>query len=285
MAAFGRMSAIAAVFAASLMAIPPADAQSRPTTIALSPYLGVLWSFEAELGGKQHVFLFDTGGGITVLTPESARDIGCAPWGQLTGFRMRGDRVDMARCDGVTVRSGGAALTTATAGVFDFSKLLPKDAPPLAGSIALDSFAGKIVTIDLGHRQIILETAASLKRRIAGAREVELHLAGEVQGHAVTPFLAVQTPKGKVWLEIDTGSNSSVIVASHNAPLFAMKPDSKEPQAFRGAVVGGVALAADDAQAMPLVLDGNIGAAILKSWIVTIDTTRGRAWISPAAGY
>ncbi|PTS89718.1 hypothetical protein DBR17_02710 [Sphingomonas sp. HMWF008] len=160
-----------------------------PTTIALSPYLGVLWSFEAELGGKKRVFLFDTGGGITVLTTESAAAIGCVPWGQLTGFRMRGDRVDMTRCENVTLNSSGATLKTPTVGVFDFAKLLPKDAPPLAGSVALSSFVGKIVTVDLAHRQIVLETPESLKRRIADAKEVELRLACEVSGHVTCcPF-------------------------------------------------------------------------------------------------
>jgi len=165
--------------------------------------------------------------------------------------------------------------------VVDFSKLLPKDAPPLAGSVALNSFAGRIVTIDLAQRQIVLETDRSLKQRIAVAREVEIHLAGEVSGNAVTPYLAVNTPKGKVWMEMDTGGNSSVIVGSHNADLFAMKPDSREPQPIEATLVGGVPLAAQDAQAMPLALDGNIGVSMLRHWIVTLDLAHGRAWIAP----
>ncbi|WP_041592540.1 aspartyl protease family protein [Terriglobus roseus] len=145
-----RMFAVVALGIAALT--QQGVAQSQPTTIALKPYLGVLWSFGAEIGGKPGVFLFDTGGGITVITPESAKAIGCAPWGQLSGFRMRGDRVDMTRCNDVSVRANGATLMTATVGVFDFAKLLPKDAPPLAGSVALSSFTGKVVTIDLGHQ-------------------------------------------------------------------------------------------------------------------------------------
>jgi hypothetical protein len=273
---------MAALCIASLALTPQVVAQSQPIKIALSPYLGVLWSFEAELGGKKGVFLFDTGGGITVLTPESAKAIGCAPWGQLSGFRMRGDRVDLTRCENVTMLSNATTLTVPTVGVLDFSKLLPKDAPPLAGSVALNGFAGKIVTIDLAHRQIVLETSESMKQRIAGAKEVEIRFAGEVSGHAVTPFVAVPTPKGKVWMELDTGSNSSIIVGSHNAELFTMKADAKEPQRFRGALVGGVALAAEDAQSMPLIIDGNIGLSMLKTWVVTMDLPHGRAWISPS---
>jgi hypothetical protein len=147
--------------------------------------------------------------------------------------------------------------------------------------VALDSFAGKVVTIDLGHRQLVLETPASLKRRIAHATEIRLRLAGEVSGHARAPFVAVETTKGPVWMEVDTGSDSSVIVGSHNADLFAMKADSKETQRFQGELVGGVRLTAEDAHAMPLVLDGNIGVSILKTWVLTIDIDHGRAWVSP----
>lgn len=276
-----RLGVKAAFYAASLACVPQALAQSNPTTITLSPYLGVVWSFEAELDGKRQVFLFDTGGGITVITPTTAAAIGCTPWGRLSGFRMRGDRIDMTRCNDVTVRSNGATLEVPTAGVFDFAKLLPKDAPPLAGSIALDSFAGKIVTIDLGHQKLILETLKSFEQRKANGREVELHLAREASGHAMTPFLAVQTAKGKVWMEMDTGSNSTVIVGSHNAELFGMTPDSKESQDFHGELVGGVPLITKDAHSVSLILDGNIGASSLKDWIVTIDIAHSRAWISP----
>lgn len=196
---------------------------------------------------------------------------------------MRGDRIDMTRCNDVAFRSGNAFLTTPTAGVFDFATLLPEDAPPLAGSIALGSFGGKVVTIDLAHWCLVIETPSSLKQRIAHGREIELRLAGEASGHAVTPFVAVKTPKGKAWMEIDTGSNSSVIVGAHNAALLGMVSDTKNAQRFQGELMGGVPLAADDAYAMPLILDSNIGTAVLQHWIVTIDVAHSRAWIASAS--
>lgn len=224
---------MAALGIASLALVSEAVAQSRPTTIALSPYLGVLWSFEAELGGKPRTFLFDTGGGITVITPATATEIGCTPWGQLSGFRMRGERVDMTRCDGLGLRTDGVDLTARTVGVIDFDRLLPKGAPPLAGSVALDAFAAKIVTIDLAHRQIVLETAESLGRRIENAREIEFHIAREVSGRSVTPFVAVRTPKGNLWMELDTAairrSSSGVTMrrSSECAPIARVRNGSR----------------------------------------------------------
>lgn len=268
--------------AASLATFQPALSQEKPTVIGLSPYLGVIWSIEADVAGKKKTFLFDTAGGISVITPETAAEIGCKPWGQLTGFRMRGDRIDLQRCENVVFKTGGAALSLSTVGVWDFGKVLPKNAPPVAGSIALDSLAGRTITLDLSHRTIIIETPASLKRRIAHAREVELRLGREVSGQAVTPFVSVRSAKGKLWMELDTGSDAELVVGRHNAELFGMKADSTVPQGFSGRLEGGVKLETDTARTMPLIIDGNIGAGTLEKWIVTLDLAKSKAWIAAA---
>jgi predicted aspartyl protease len=261
----------------------PALAAQAPTTIKLEPYLGALWSFQAQLNGKPETFLFDTGGGLTVLTPQTAAKIGCEPWGQISGFRMRGDRVDLKQCEDLTFGAGGATLKAPTAGVWDFSNALPKDAPPLAGSIALDSFAGRVVTVDLAHRQVVIETPESLKARIAAAKEVELRLGREATGLSVTPFVAVQTPKGKVWFELDTGSTGPAVIGSHTVGLLGMKADNSGPQPLRAELVGGVPLTTERALTASMIIDGNIGAPTLAQWIVTLDLAHGRAWIAPAA--
>ena len=261
----------------------PALAAAGPVTIPLSPYLGVIWSFQAQIDGKPETFLLDTAGGFTVITPQTAARIGCAPWGRITGFRMRGDRIDLQQCDGLAFSAGGAAFKAPTAGVWDFSNVLPKDAPPLAGSIALDAFAGRIVTLDLSRKQLVIETPDSLKSRIAAAREVELRLSREAAGLALTPFVAVMTAKGRIWLELDTGSDAAAMIGDHAVGLLGMTADNGKPQPLQAELAGGVKFDTQAARTLPLIIDGNIGAPILATWIVTLDLERGRAWIAPAA--
>ncbi len=187
-----------ALVAAPALAEPVRPAPpSKPVIIPLEPYLGVLWSFQGEVDGKPRRFLLDTAGGITVISQPFADAIGCKPWGRVTGFRMRGDRVDLPRCDDVGLKAAGLPLTAPTAGVIDFSTLLPKDAPPLDGSVALDAFAGRAVTLDLAGRRLIVETPDSLKARARDGVEVPVRFSRDATGLALTPFVAAPTAKGR----------------------------------------------------------------------------------------
>jgi hypothetical protein len=135
---------VAVVFILNSLA-PIAAAQ---TTIPLTLFMGKIPAFHASVNGHEGFFLFDTGGGISVLSPDFARFSGCAPWGQITGFRMTGQRLDMQRCDSVGLNVASAHLKTPSAGVFDIMTMAPKTAPHLDGSLGLDIFAGQVVTLD-----------------------------------------------------------------------------------------------------------------------------------------
>lgn len=47
------------------------------------------------------------------------------------------------------------------------------------------------------------------------------------------------TPKGKLWMELDTGSDGSIVIGNHNAELFSMKADDPSPQRFQGEWLAG----------------------------------------------
>ena len=270
------------VFASSQALAAPRPPPESPVSIPLKPYLGVLWSFDGRVGGREGLFLLDTAGGLTVVTPAGAEAAGCRPWGQLTGFRMRGDRVDTPRCDAVGVTVQGTRLEVPTAGVFDIGKLLPAGAPPLAGSVALDAFAGRAVTLDLAHRRLIVETPESLAARTRGAVEVPVRFSREVGGLALTPLIPVNTAAGRAWMELDSGSDAAVIVDRHIAAPLGLDPDAKMPQPLEAKIAGAVALRGP-ALVQDLILDGNIGLPVLARWTVTLDLAYQRLWIAPAA--
>jgi hypothetical protein len=251
--------------------------EQQPEVIPLSAYMGELLSFQVVSHGKPARFLLDTAGGITVISKAFAARIGCRPWGRITGFRMRGDRVDMARCDHVSL-SDSKELSLPVAGVLDFSALLPPSAPPIAGSIAMDAFADEAVTLDIAHMRLVIETPDSLRARIDGAQEVRMRFAREVNGSSLTPLVAVETPRGPIWPEIDSGSDGSVILNRPLAGALGADGDADSGRPMPVTLAGGVRFEAP-VKFEDLVIDGNIGLDVLRHWMLTIDTVRQRMWV------
>jgi len=268
---------VALGFVAASHAATPAPA----LVIPLTPYLGAIPSMKVQLGGKASTVLLDTAGGLTVLMPSGVAKAGCEPWGRLSGMRMRGDRLDLPRCDNIDLRVEGQPLSVVESGVWDFSKLLPKDAPPLDGSVALDAFAGKVITLDLSSNRLIVETAATEKTRVAHASELPMRLAREVGGASLTPMIGIETAKGKIWLELDCGSDADVMLNRAIAGVLDLDTSSDRAQPVKLSLKPNVVLQGR-ARVLDLVVDGNIGAPVLRHWVVTMDLARERLWLAPA---
>src|SRR5262245_22142356 len=69
----------------------------EPVELRLQPYAGPLRTLTGTLAGKESRFLFDTGGGATVLSLPAATAAGVVRFGRGTGFRHDGQRIDGSR--------------------------------------------------------------------------------------------------------------------------------------------------------------------------------------------
>lgn len=252
----------------------------------LEPYRKTV-ALRGSVRGIPGLFLFDTGGGITLVSPDFAKKIGCEPWGRLSGHRMMGDRLDAARCDDVPVvlqqASGGARTYRApVTAVVDVTSFLPEGAAPVEGSIALDLFAGKTITIDFPAQRLIVESPQSLQARIGGAHELPVSLSREMQGRALAASLGVPTTNGMAWLELDTGNGGTILVSQPYAGAFGLDAKQEGPQAADFEVspqfrAKGAAFTPD------MILDGNLGMPFLKDKVVTLDLDSGRLWIAASS--
>lgn len=256
---------------------PPAPEASFP----LEPYRTTI-ALRATVGGREGLFVVDTAGGLTTLTPGFAESIGCAPWGRVTGFRMMGDRLDVPRCDDVEVTIGGRGFRASTTGVFDLMSLYPADAQPVAGLIALDLFDGKAITIDFPGKRLIVESAASLRARTKRAQELPVRLSREVQGRALAASVGVPTSRGLVWMEIDSGNGGTILVSKPYASLFGLDPTKDGPQAI-DVVLGGNLRMSGRAFTPDMIIDGNVGMPFLKDVAITLDLAAGRLWVTRAS--
>jgi hypothetical protein len=237
----------------------------------------------AVIGGVAATMLFDTGGGLSMISPSLAAKIGCQPWGRLTGFRMTGARLDVQQCSDVEIALGEFKVRAPVIGVLDLSPFMPKDYAPVDGAIALDLFDGQAVTIDLAHDAVIVESAASLASRTRNLREGKLRLERQLQGAALDIHVAATTARGPVWFQLDSGNGGSLLASKPIAALVGLDPNRKTPQPGRLNLVGGVTV--DGNFLVPdFILDGNLGMPFLTKWIFTIDFQRARIWYAPAQG-
>jgi hypothetical protein len=239
-------------------------------------------TLHATVRGHEGLFLFDTGGGVTYLSPDFAKAIKCDVWGQLSGFVLTGQRLDMQRCDDVQLNVSNQPLRAPIAGVFDIMKFMPNITPKLDGSIGLDAFAGRAVSLSLGQQSLTLESPASLRLRARRGKEVPIRLVRELEGIALAVVVGVVTPKGIAWMEIDSGNGGANVIAKHIAPLLNLKTGIKEPQPAKFMLAGGIPVTGDARVNETLIMDGNIGTRFLINWDLTLDLANGRAWLAPA---
>jgi len=242
-----------------------------------------MMTLHSTVRGHEGNFIFDTGGGISYISPGFAQTIGCKPWGQITGFTLTGQRLDMPRCDGLSFDIEGHRFGAPIAGVFDLMKFMPPNVPKIDGSIGLDVFAGRAITLSLAQKRLTIESPSTLRRRAMHGKEVPIRLVREAGGVALVVYVAVPTPEGMAWMEIDSGNGGANVIGKHIASLLKLDPGKKEPQQASFTIAGAIPVEGMARVNETLTMDGNIGTRFLINWDLTLDLSKGRAWLTPAA--
>jgi len=267
---------LAALFASSPAMSSPV---TRPHVIALDRFQGKQFTVKAKVAGVERTMLFDTGEGVTMISPEIARDAGCQPWGNITGFRMAGERIDVPRCDAVAIELAGKRFVAPTTIVYDLAKVDP-DAATLSGAVGLDLFAGRIVTIRFATGEVIVETPASAAKRVRNATEVPIRLSRPSEGAALDVNIGVDTPRGRAWMELDSGNaGPTIFVSPQIAPLLGLRADTKEAQPVTATIAPGVTFTGKARVFPNMIMDGNIGMQLMGRRDLTLDLNTGRGWI------
>jgi hypothetical protein len=251
-------------------------AGARPIQLALQPYgPTVLRTVEVTVNGHESPFIFDTGAGMTVLTPDEARYAGCTPFGQVTGFRADGGKVTSFRCGTVALEVGDYRVDREVE-EFDIGKLLGKGAPPIGGILGLASFDGSTVTLDLAHDRVTIETAHSFARRIREMRPISVRIVRGAGGDVV-PFIEAQAKTGTLWMEVDSGNDGPVFLAPHAERQLGISiPEhGKRPLELNIIGLGPVHVTAASRE---LIFDGQLDPAFLRQIQLTIDFKQGKAW-------
>ncbi len=236
---------------------------------------------DASIAGHKGAFMFDSGWGVSSVTPQFAAQIGCKPWGKMVGFRATGERLDSEHCNRADVKVTGLDLPIPALNVIDIMQYLPKGTITYAGALGLDAFDGRSITIRSRAKQLIVESRPSLAARIGRAKRVPIRMVRDVQGSSLTVSIGIPTASGMAWMELDTGNYGSTMIGRHIAKLVGLDPNAKGDQSLEMPIVPGITVAGmgrvDD-----LILDGNLGKDFLDQWDLTLDLAKGRGWLAPA---
>jgi hypothetical protein len=249
---------------------------TTPVEFQLSAYAGPLRTLNATIGGKTAALLFDSGGGVTVLTPASLQQLGHTPFGRGTGFRHDGTRLD-GRRGGPVDLPFGPFVYRGEVGVLALDELL-RGLPPVAGIASLQTFDGQILTLDLGGNRIVVETEASLAESNRDAKELQVRIARPAAGAAVDLFVAIEGAHGPLWFELDCGNTGPVLVAPHaweDAGLPGAPDATPKNHTVR---IRGLGAVATTVATREMIYDGLLNAAFCERHVLTIDLIRSRAF-------
>lgn len=267
-------------FACLLVALLPTallqQPRPAPVELKLSPWVDQLRTLTVTAGGVEAPFLFDTGGGATILAPATAERCKCAPFGRGTGFRHDGERVDGRRAGPVDLGFGPHAWH-GEVGVLDLDAMFA-GLPKIAGIAALDVFAAQPFTLDLAHDRLILETDASLAERARRGTALEVRIAHQAAGRSLDLFVAIEGRHGRQWFELDSGNTAPVLIAPHAyAELGLDPPDRDKVREIELPVVGlGPVRCACGPKEM--IYDGVLNAAFCRRFELTFDLRQARVW-------
>lgn len=248
-------------------------------SVHLEPYLAQQSTVTATINGVAGRFLFDTGQGLSAISPAFAERIGCHPWGQISGFRMSGERLDAPHCDNLRFAAAGYDKNLPAVAVLDVMKFIGPGVPAVDGAIGLDAFAGEKITI-VPRAAVIIETASSLTERVRRGSELPVRLVRDVEGLALSVDAAVPTRAGIAWMELDTGNGGSLVIADHIAPLLGLGTEVTDPTPVVFKLANGLTVKGN-ARTRSLIMDGNIGAQFINQWQLSLDLAAARAWLTP----
>ncbi|HET7550072.1 MAG TPA: retropepsin-like aspartic protease [Gemmatimonadaceae bacterium] len=269
---------------AAQLAVPPAvrTAAAAPTVIPLQRHAGHLRTISVRVGNDTVDYLFDTGGGTTVISPRDSAALGCTPGGKQFGVRLTGEALSGRTCANVTLGVGPLEVTD-DVGVMDLGRILGPRAPAVRGMISLASFRGRLLTVDLAHDILVLETPASLEARARSMTPVDVRLATGEAGGMLGAFVGVRTPDGaELWLEWDSENGAPTLLASYAVAMLggdstARRADLHLPLAAGVDATVPVMMKAD------MIHDGVLSAGFIERAVWTLDLEHGRMWVGPVA--
>lgn len=267
----------------SLIGVPGTriEAKDKQVEIKLDhEKLGKTPTVEVVVNGKQRTFYFDSGGGISAISPALAAEIGCEPFGAMTAYNAGGMKFSVKRCEDVALNLNGFTVKRDVA-VFNPMDFFPNAKGQIDGSIALDAFDNQALTMDLAGNRLIVETEKSLKDRTKQMSLLTARTSREAGGATLDIFIATTTPNGKIWMLADTGNTNKMLFTPSAQKQLGINFDGEKGEKIIKPIkinlinLGEIEM---DSREREMIYDGMLNYDLLAKLMLTADFKTGRIW-------
>lgn len=268
-----------------------------PVNLYLDGYLEIA----GQVVGRDVRVMLDSGAGITVLDRAFAEEIGLVlqEAGTIQGI---GGEVPLFVAGGVSVSIPGVTLRDATVAVLDLGEIADKLGRGFEVILGVELFTRAVVTVDYPSRRVRVEPPHAYEPA-SGARSVRLLSRG---GIPAVRCRFEDLPE--TLCDIDTGSNSTIDIVAHYVEEFDMIDGRPMVSRIATGGVGGIietpvsTLEAFSFAGVPVgstpanfmaeavgsldtdEIAGNIGAGVLRSFVLVFDHPGMRLHVLPSTG-
>ncbi|HEX4079346.1 MAG TPA: aspartyl protease family protein [Rhizomicrobium sp.] len=271
---------------------------AKETTFPIHLYNNHIYADVSVDGKGPYQFIFDTGG-VNLLTPPLVSALGLKSEGQMEGNGTGSGHMDMGLTKVSSLQLGQAIVKNQVFAVMALNRLEPAEGVPMPGMVGYETFRRFVTRVDYGAGTMTLMRSDAFDPNDAGTPVPVVFDGNTIEAHAIYDGVT-----GK--FTIDTGSRASLTFNGPFAAQNRLTANRKNVEGITGWGVGGPsrgitmrggrleigALAIDGPVAeistdkggdfSTAAIAGNIGAGILKRYIVTLDYEHSMMYLKPS---
>ncbi|MGD0141811.1 MAG: aspartyl protease family protein [Rhizomicrobium sp.] len=253
---------------------------------------------DVSVNGKgPYQFIFDTGG-VNLVTPPLAAELNLKTQGQMQGGGTGVGHMDVGLTKVAALQLGDATVKDQVFAVMPLNTMSVTEGVGMPGMIGFETFRRFVTRVDYGTGTITLIRPDAFDPKDSGVA-----IPFVFDGNSIEVQASYEGATGK--FTIDTGSRASLTINGPFAAKYNLAKDSKRIDAIAGWGVGGpsraIALRGSALTIGPMTVKGavvelstdkggdfaggaiagNIGAGILKRYIVTLDYEHTTMYLKP----
>ncbi|HEX4533869.1 MAG TPA: aspartyl protease family protein [Rhizomicrobium sp.] len=253
---------------------------------------------DVKVNGAPYKFIFDTGG-VNLVTPTTAKALGLKSEGQMQGSGAGSGHMDVGLTKVSSLQIGGATIKDQVFAVLPLDAMANIEGVGMPGMVGFETFRRFVTRVDYGNGTLTLIDPKKFDPKDAG-----IAVPFTFNGNTIEIQAAYNGVPGN--FTIDTGARSSLTVSAPFVTKNNLRTAStKGTEGVTGWGIGGpsrafatrgddlkmgsfdvkgpvVELSTDTSGAMAdPSLGGNIGAGILKRYVVTLDYDHSTMYLKP----